>query len=231
MYCVKCGVKLADSEKVCPLCNTMVFHPDIEQGKGELLYPAKKYPKSRKSSYLIQIFISFAVLLACIIVFLCDFKINGNIIWSGYVMGALLLLYVFAILPSWFKNPNPVIFVPIDFVAIGVYLLYISLHLDGKWFLSFAFPVTGGIGLLVTALTALLHYLKKGKLFIIGGFLILLGAFMMLVEFLMIFTFNVGNFLGWSIYPLVTCGMIGGFLIFLGCYRPARDLMERKFFI
>ena len=26
MYCIKCGVELADSEKVCPLCGTRVFH-------------------------------------------------------------------------------------------------------------------------------------------------------------------------------------------------------------
>ena len=29
MYCVKCGVELADSQRVCPLCGTRVFHPDI----------------------------------------------------------------------------------------------------------------------------------------------------------------------------------------------------------
>ena len=27
MYCVKCGVELADSQRVCPLCGTRVFHP------------------------------------------------------------------------------------------------------------------------------------------------------------------------------------------------------------
>ena len=43
--------------------------------------------------------------------------------------------------------------------------------------------------------------------------------------------YKVGRFLGWSIYPLVSLGMIGAFLIFLAIYRPARELMERKFFI
>ena len=33
MYCVKCGVRLADTEKVCPLCATRVYHPDLEQPK------------------------------------------------------------------------------------------------------------------------------------------------------------------------------------------------------
>jgi hypothetical protein len=146
-------------------------------------------------------------------------------------MRGLITGYIFIVLPSWFKNPNPVIFVPIDFTVAGVFLLYISLYTKGGWFLSFAFPVVGGIGLLVTALTVLLKYLKKGKLFAIGGFFMLLGAFMMLAEFMMIITFKVGRFLGWSIYPLVSLGMIGAFLIFLAIYRPARELMERKFFI
>ena len=29
MYCIKCGVELADSEKSCPLCQTPVFHPQF----------------------------------------------------------------------------------------------------------------------------------------------------------------------------------------------------------
>ena len=30
MYCIQCGVKLADSQSACPLCGTVVFHPDIK---------------------------------------------------------------------------------------------------------------------------------------------------------------------------------------------------------
>ena len=29
MYCVNCGVKLAPTESVCPLCGTRVYHPDL----------------------------------------------------------------------------------------------------------------------------------------------------------------------------------------------------------
>ena len=35
MYCIKCGVELADSEKVCPLCATRVFHPEMPMRDGE----------------------------------------------------------------------------------------------------------------------------------------------------------------------------------------------------
>ena len=39
MYCVKCGVELADSEKKCPLCGTPVFHPDIPRNLSDPPFP------------------------------------------------------------------------------------------------------------------------------------------------------------------------------------------------
>lgn len=230
MYCIKCGVKLADTEKSCPLCGTRVFHPDLTQGNGEALYPSKAYSRDKKNSYLWQIFMTFAVALPMVIVFLCDWQIFKGITWSGYVIGALALGYICLILPAWFKKPNPVIFVPVCFAGTAVYLLYISLHTNGGWFLSFAFPLVGGLGVLITALVTLLKYLKKGKLYIFGGFFIALGGFMLLIEFMANFTFNVEQFLGWSLYPLASLVMLGGMLVFIAIYRPARETMERKFF-
>ena len=37
MYCIQCGVKLADTEKQCPLCGTVVFHPDLPRPEAEPL--------------------------------------------------------------------------------------------------------------------------------------------------------------------------------------------------
>lgn len=42
MYCIKCGVELADSEKRCPLCGTPVFHPDLPRNLTEPPYPADR---------------------------------------------------------------------------------------------------------------------------------------------------------------------------------------------
>jgi len=231
MYCVKCGVKLADTEKSCPLCGTVVFHPELSQGDGKPLYPNLKQQIRRNSGYLLQFLLTFCVILAMMIVFMCDLQISNRVTWSGYVLGGLGLGYVCVILPMWFKRPNPVIFLSIDFVAAGAYLLLVNILTGGKWFLSFAFPVVGGVGIIIITVVALVKYLKKGKMFVFGGMLIALGSFMMLVEFLISITFNVGRFLLWSIYPLGVLSLIGLFLIFLGTYRPAREMMEKKFFI
>ena len=72
MYCIKCGVKLAQGEKRCPLCNLRVYHPDIELEEGESLYPKGKYPEEAKKTRFWQIVVTaFFVLTtaaaACII--------------------------------------------------------------------------------------------------------------------------------------------------------------------
>ena len=228
---MKCGVKLADTEKVCPLCKTKVYHPDILQGEGNPLYPENVYPKEKGSGYWLQVLLSIAFVLPMVIVFLCDMQFGGGLDWSGYVIGALLMGYVIAVLPSWFKNPNPVIFVPCSFLAVGLYLLYVNLAVEGNWFMSFAFPVVGVIALIVTTVVVISRHVKGGKLFLYGGASIALGGFMLLMEYLMSITFAKVYFVGWCWYPLVSLVLLGGFLIFLGICTPARETMERKFFI
>ncbi len=231
MYCAKCGVKLADSEKNCPLCGTRAYHPDIERKEGEPPYPKNKHPKSDPKSLGLPIFATVCILLPIIIVLACDLRYNAAITWSGYVVGALLLFYVTLILPLWFKDPNPVIFVPCSFAAAGLYVAYINFAADGDWFLSFALPVIGALALIITAVCTLVRYLSHGKLFIFGGAFVAFGALMPLIEFLLNLTFPALSFIGWFIYPSAAFVLIGGFLIFLGICRPARESMERLFFI
>lgn len=231
MYCVNCGVKLADSEKQCPLCGVVAFHPDIDRPQGRPLYPAESATAPQVSSRAAVIILSTLFLIPIIITFLCDFRLNRAVTWSGYVMGALTLAYILVVLPLWFRRPNPVIFVPCDFVAIGLYVLYIDLATSGRWFLSFAFPVIGTLGLIVTAVITLLKYLRGGRLYIFGGACIALGLFMPLMEFLMIHTFHLPGFAAWSLYPLVALVLLGGMLLTLAIHRPSREAMSRKFFI
>lgn len=231
MYCIKCGVRLADTEQVCPLCQTKVYHPELFREEGEQLYPSKKYPPGQEGFRWLQMMLTVAVLLAILIVVLCDFRLSGGVTWSGLVIGAILTGYVICILPTWFHNPNPVIFVPCSFAAVELYLLFINVFVGGDWFLSFAFPLAGGIGLIVTAMAALLRYVRRGKLYIFGGAAIAMGGFMLALEFLVNYTFHVSGFVGWSLYPLITLVLLGGLLIFLAICRPARESMERKFFI
>ena len=231
MYCIHCGVKLADSEKKCPLCGTVPYHPEIPREPGEPLYPAHHYPATEVSPRAAQRVLLFLFVLPMIVTLLVDLRISYTVTWSGYVIGALGLVYVALVLPAWFRKPNPVIFVPCTFVAVGLYLLYISIATGGGWFLSFAFPITGGVALIVTAVVTLLKYVRRGQLYIFGGAIIALGGMTVLAEFLSVITFGLDRFFGWSFYPPVVAALLGGLLIFLAICRPARETMERKIFL
>lgn len=229
MYCIKCGVRLADTEKRCPLCDTIVCHPDFGHTETQPLYPSGRMPRVGSGSRALNGAVIILFFIPLIVCFAADLLLDGVLGWFGYVAGALVLAYVAFALPMWFKKPNPVIFVPCSFVAAGLYLLYINLVTAGGWFLTFAFPVTAGLCIITCAVVTLLHYLRRGKLYIIGGAFIALGAFMLLIEFLMGITFEL-KFIGWSIYPLAVLAVFGCLLIYLAINSTARETMERKLF-
>ncbi|MBQ2667790.1 MAG: zinc ribbon domain-containing protein [Clostridia bacterium] len=229
MYCVNCGVKLADTEKKCPLCGTVVYHPEITRAAGNPLYPENKMPDIRAGTRALCGAVIILFMIPMVICFLADLLLDGTMDWFGYAAGALIVGYIMFALPLWFNKPNPVIFVPCNFVSTGLYLLYIDLITTGSWFLSFAFPVTGGICLITCTVVTLLYYVRRGRLYIIGGMFIALGAFAPLVEFLMGVTFGL-RFIGWSVYPLVVLILLGGLFLYLAISRPAREIMKRKFF-
>ncbi len=160
MYCIKCGVELADSEKICP-CAAPGSTPICPADRARRPTP-DHHPRAEEVSRAGVLFVlTVLFLLPAVVSVLCDWRLDGGIVWSGYVVGGLLLLYVTAVLPLWFKRPNPVIFVPVDFIMLGLYLFYINFAVHGHWFLTFALPVTGAAMLLVTAMVALLRYVPS----------------------------------------------------------------------
>lgn len=231
MYCIKCGVALADTEKQCPLCGTTVFHPELAREDPAPLYPRNRMPEPQLHPWGTLLIISMLFLLPMSICLVCDLQINGSILWSGYVIGALAVLYVMLVLPGWFRHPNPVIFVPATFVSIGLYLLYINWAVDGDWFLSFAFPVTGYLGLIITAVVTLSRYIRKGVLYIYGGACLALGGFMLLLEYLLHITFGLPGIGTWSPYPLIVFTMLGATMLIIAICPTFRESLERKFFI
>ena len=91
MYCIKCGVKLADSEKACPLCGTVPFHPDFTAEQGEPLYPPDRYPKQQVNRKGILGVVTILLLMPVLITLICDLSLHNRVTWSGYVMGAIAL--------------------------------------------------------------------------------------------------------------------------------------------
>ncbi len=229
MYCVKCGVRLDDSLDRCPLCGTPVWRPEEAQDQDRAF--SSIFPEKHRNERLTAVaFLTAVALLAAFITLRICLRIYGGIGWSGYAMLGIALFYVIAILPLWFRRPNPMIFLPVDHAAVAGFLLYASWASGGHWFLSFGFPVTAMSCLLLTGFIALLRYVRGGRLFIIGGSVIVLGGLSMLVEFFQHITFGTKMFT-WSLYVVSSCLAFGMFLILAGTIRPLREYLERRFFL
>lgn len=231
MYCVNCGVQLAHTENSCPLCHTRVYHPDLSRPEVAPLYPNSTETKKPINRWSIMLIVTILYLLPISICLVCDLSISGKIEWSGYVLGSMAIIYAAFLLPAWFEHPNPVIFVPCTFGVIAAFLLYINWKLSAKWFLTFALPVTAAFGLLVTALVTLQRYIRRGRLYIYGGFTISLGAFCVLLEILLHITFGLPGFGTWSLYPLVTLTILGLAIIATAIFRPLQEMLEKRFFL
>ena len=228
MYCVKCGVRLQEGVERCPLCQTPVWNPE---GTAAAPSFSDRYPEPLKSRrYPAMAFL--AALLAAVslsALIYCLTKEHG-VSWSGYVMLGCALLYFGILFPFWFRKREPLLFIPLAFALGCGYLLYICLKTGGRWFLSFAFPVTMLAGVLTTAGVALFRFRKRRRLLKTGILLVVIGCSAMLIEFFQRMTFG-GAMFSWSLYPVCGFSLIGLFLILSGLIPPWREYLERKLFL
>lgn len=229
MYCMNCGVKLGEGEHSCPLCGVRAYHPDLEHTPGTPLFPRQwSAPKPERTGWRFLLTITFlAAFICCLAV---DLLISHGISWSGYVMAGLQAGYILLVLPMWFPHPNWLIFLPIDVVTAELLLLYINCASGGRWFLSFAFPVTAIYGGLIIGVTALVKFMQKGWFFLSGGVCIVFGCSTMLLELFQHITFHTRMFL-WSLYPTGVLSLLGVFWILCGIIRPLGDAIRKRTFL
>lgn len=231
MFCIKCGVELTDGQSICPVCGTRVYHPDVPIKQAPPTYPKKDFESEEFNRKGILFVVTIISLLVAILAVMFDVSLNDHMIWSGYVAGGLGVFYFCVILPLWFKQTTPAIFVPVSFASIILFLLYINLHTDGNWFLSFAFPVVGTLGLIMTAVTTVFHYVRRGRLYTVGGGLIALGGWTLLIEFFIHLTFELPRHIIWSPFPCATLAVFGIMLIIIAIVGPLKDSLKRVFYV
>lgn len=226
MYCVQCGVRLQDGRESCPLCGTPVWNPAGVQ--AEPVFP-DRYPDDTLSLKK-----KWAILLTAFMVIMGVTELIvwlnvGRGIWGGIAMLGTLLAYIIFVLPLWFKKMYAYIWLPIIHVATAPYLLYICSVTGGSWFWPFAFPLTMIHALLITAASVLLHYLRRGRCYILGGTVIAYGLVTLLVEFFGHITFGLRMFV-WSLYSASVLVAAGLFLILVGIIKPMKRYLQRLLF-
>ena len=227
MYCVKCGVKLQEGADVCPLCGTPVWNP--APAEGQPAYP-DQYPRAHRESNLpAAVALTVLCVTAIVVILTVCMRLYGTLSWGGYAISGVALFYVIFALPCWFRKYAGAVFIPVNHAAAALFVLYVCLATGGNWFLGFAFPIILISCLLSTALYCLLKYVRGGRLFILGGLLLGIGGFTVLIELFEHLTFGVDMF-RWSLYSLPVFGVAGIFLLLAGMIPSLRHALEKRFF-
>ncbi len=181
-YCVHCGVELDATAQKCPLCGVPVSDPlSPRDGTAPTPYPTRFTPveppnKSELALLLSAMLASVAVVCALLNLFLAPGRL-----WSLYVIGGAITLWLWLVLPLLLPKIPLVLRVIVDGAAVAVYLYLICLDLDGlSWYLPLALPIVLTVTALCLVLSLLLprRSILTGTAFFIGS----IGIFSVLLE-------------------------------------------------
>ncbi len=229
-YCVNCGVELEPSLKSCPLCHTPVINPN-ELQKAQVPSP---YPKERgqvdvvkrRDFGILTSIVLIATSLSCLLLNL--FVFSGSM-WSLYIIGACLLLFVL-VFPVVIYTKLPIyIYFLFDGTAVGVYLYLITFNTaDDRWFTKLALPIVALITILVEIFSLLLRsfsvsFLTTSLYFFAEAAVLCVG-----IELLIDHYTGMPLRLVWSAIVLTVCSVIIVLLITLLSIRRLRDAVRRR---
>lgn len=232
-YCVNCGVELADAQKRCPLCDTVVLNPRT-YGNEVQAAPQKTYERIKGIDMDLSVIAAVASILLLIPMFvtvLCNILANKQISWSLYVVGAIVLLFLCVLFPMFFKNKKPYIFILIDCVGVFLYLALINWLCDFSWLISLALPLC--FMLLVFSLFYAMTVRNKriNKLLKMSVFVLFSGLQSVAVEV------TINDYLGktmqlsWSCYVLIPCASVCLALLFINSRKKLKNELQKKLFM
>lgn len=231
-YCVNCGVELAESEDRCPLCQVEVCNPKAPRVEPlERPYPHHIDPIMKKVDrrYFASL-IALLLVIPCVITMLLDILANHGLSWSAYLIGAAALIYVFVLLPLYFKKYHPLRFLSADCTAMLLYLFFIERMNNGHWFLGYGLPITVSASVCLLALALIFTKTQASVLIKSGAALIAVGLFVVSVELILALAVHGVARLNWSFYPLVPCVILGVAAFILDHRENFKERIRRRLF-
>lgn len=230
-YCVNCGVELAPSERICPLCQTEVHNPrqpyDPQAPKPfpsglDLLMPTD-------NRGFVAAILTLLLALPAAVCFACDVAYTDGAGWSMLVIGAMAMLWVF-IVPMLFLRRHRVLAAAVLDTAALLGYLWLVEHFAarGIWFLHLAVPLVVLIDILFVAdyllVTKAVHgRFRQAALALATVPLLLFGIEACVDHFLD------GHIqLLWSFIVAIPCVLLALILLLLGRRERFKNQMKKR---
>lgn len=228
-YCVHCGVELDATATVCPLCETPVHDPKSPRDTvSPPPYPTRsstvELPGKGELALLLTVILC-AVAAVCGVL---NIFLKPGRLWSLYVIGALLTVWFWLILPLLLPKLPRGGKVLLDGAAVALYLLLISVDLNGRsWYLGLALPIV-----LAETAIALVLALCMPRHSILTNITLFVGGCALSCVFIELFVdrFLTGRWQPlWSLVVLAACGAIMAVLIVVRRVPGLRAWARRQF--
>jgi len=231
-YCVNCGVRLADSEARCPLCGVPVVNPaEPDRVLSEPPFPPQAtHAASLRERRAALVSAAILLLIPLLSTLVCDLALNGEVTWSRFVVAGYLALYAFLFAPAAFRRHRVTYSILTDYAAVLLSLGLLNLYTGGRWFASFALPLTTVFGALIYTVYLLVRHtpwnmLKVGSA-VLGG----TGLFTLFTEWLINRTFYPGKTLLWSLFIMIPCVVVSIVFAIVDSSRELKQSVKRRFF-
>lgn len=228
-YCVNCGVKLKESEKVCPLCNTKVINPNNLKTEFIPAY-SQNIEKTKKVNKKYLCFLITIILMGVtIITVLCNLIFTGNITWSIYVVASILFLnskLSFVL----FKNKFFPLF--IDLLTTET-LIYVIAYLNNglHWFYYLVCPFIFIIWIYIILCTFVLGKKKYNLLRRFSVAFSFISVILLIIESCIDMYKYEKITINWSIYAILPIIIIGTILFLISYNRKLIEEIKQRIFI
>ena len=230
-YCVNCGVELAPSERVCPLCGTEVNNPRQPYDPAA----PKPFPNeidlfapSTDCTYLAAI-LTLLMALPAAICLACDLAYTHGAGWSMLVAGAMGLLWIATAPLVLIRRHRVLVGVVLDGAGVLGYLWLIERYAaPGDWYLRLAVPIVVLLAVLIAGDTLLVTRVVTGKMrqmaaAVASSVLLLVGIEICVDNFL---SGSVSLF--WSLLVSVPCLILALLLLAFDRRKRFKEQMKKR---
>lgn len=204
-YCVKCGIEIDKKEDKCPLCQTPVYKPllnDKPPQQKENLERERATVRYIKNRYIN--ISGFCILSVMIILTIINLSINGKISWSFAPLLSLTLLWFMMVFPVKYSDKlNPVIITVVCVMVASAYLLLIDL-IGGFLGWSVIVLISSACACFCTALPLLNKRLSVKS--VISLTALCIALYLLLLDLILGFT-------GWSVYTAGGMALLWSFIL------------------
>ena len=230
-YCVHCGVKLGESEKRCPLCNTVVIDPaQPRDPTAPRPYPVHTPEQEikRNNRFLLRL----SALLLLLPAFLClfiDLLLGNSVTWSIYPTGALILLFIAVAVPILTPKLWDVASLAANFVSLSGYLFLVEkVSNSGRWFFPVVLPSLG-LAVALLALMAFCYHRKwLNKITFLAAIFLFCALECLGIE-MILSHYGLGYIAFiWSPYVAAPCIFISLVFFFINANRAVREEFRRR---